>query len=195
MLPNEFILLDAEYTCWEGSMARNWSQVWEHREVVQIGALRIKTQGLLEVVDQLNVISRPKINPLLSTYFSDLTGITQAKLEVDGVDFPVAYDSVARFTEGGTLPVYTWGDGDEAALRETCALHGIEFEQTFKQPYVDIRAHFRSHGVKVENYQSGTVYKSVNAIAQGLPHDALGDVLSMYVVIKALSEQGEPQNG
>ena len=41
-LPDTFIIFDTEFTAWEGSMQRGWSGQNEHREIVQISAIRIK---------------------------------------------------------------------------------------------------------------------------------------------------------
>ena len=40
-LPNEFIIFDTEYTSWEGSLKRNWSNKNEYKELVAIGALHV----------------------------------------------------------------------------------------------------------------------------------------------------------
>ena len=39
-LPPTIVLLDTEYTTWEGAQDRNWSGLNEHREIVQIGAIK-----------------------------------------------------------------------------------------------------------------------------------------------------------
>ncbi len=38
----EVVILDTEYTGWEGSFERNWSGLDEHREIVQIDAIKLK---------------------------------------------------------------------------------------------------------------------------------------------------------
>ena len=38
----EFVLFDLEFTAWEGSLERGWSEPWEAREIIQIGAVRVK---------------------------------------------------------------------------------------------------------------------------------------------------------
>lgn len=42
ILPDEFIIFDTEYTAWEGSNERNWSEGWEEKELVKIAAMKVK---------------------------------------------------------------------------------------------------------------------------------------------------------
>jgi len=37
----QIIIFDTEYTAWEGAKERNWSGSGEHREIVQIAAVKI----------------------------------------------------------------------------------------------------------------------------------------------------------
>ena len=39
---NVFVLYDTEYTSWEGSLQRGWSRPDEHRELVQLSAIRVR---------------------------------------------------------------------------------------------------------------------------------------------------------
>ena len=71
-----FVAVDLKYTSWEGSLERGWSRPHEHREVVQIGAVRLDAGNGFAEVDALDVLVRPQRNPVLSEYFVALTGIT-----------------------------------------------------------------------------------------------------------------------
>ena len=42
---NAFVFYDTEYTSWEGAMQRNWSGPNEHRELVQLSAIRVRRWG------------------------------------------------------------------------------------------------------------------------------------------------------
>src|SRR5882762_1688961 len=62
------VVYDLEYTAWEGSQARGWSGPGEHREVVQIGAVRLDPhRGWAETASLARLV-RPRINPRLSAY-------------------------------------------------------------------------------------------------------------------------------
>jgi len=73
-IPNEFIIFDTEFTSWKGSQERNWSGKNEYMELVQIGALKVKKgDNRLEIVEIFSIFVKPKINPILSQYFINLT--------------------------------------------------------------------------------------------------------------------------
>ena len=59
ILPEEIIILDLEYTAWQGSFERGYNLPNEHREIVQIAALKIETENLSEI-DILSIIVKPR---------------------------------------------------------------------------------------------------------------------------------------
>jgi inhibitor of KinA sporulation pathway (predicted exonuclease) len=81
----DFVLADLEYTSWDGAMARDWGGPGEFREIVQIGAVKVTRAGGWHEVDALMVLVRPTLNPVLSDYFTNLTGITDADIARAGV--------------------------------------------------------------------------------------------------------------
>src|ERR1700744_5659663 len=78
-------VFDLEFTAWECSMASHWLRPGEFKEVVQIGALKLDA-GDFTVLDQLDILVRPRINPRLSPYFEELTGITDSQVQSRGVE-------------------------------------------------------------------------------------------------------------
>ncbi len=114
--------IDTEWTCWRGSAERNWSGPGEHREIISIGSILLNP-NFVEIAS-LHLFVRPKINPLLSHYCVDLTGIGQAFIDANGIPFPDAVDIFHRFLQLGEGPIFSNG-GDETVLRENCALLGV----------------------------------------------------------------------
>src|ERR1700748_1524538 len=82
-------VFDLEYTAWECSMARHWLMPGEYREVVPIGAVKLDADSF-HILDEFDVLVKPRINPQPSPYFENLTGITAAMVARRGVDFAVA---------------------------------------------------------------------------------------------------------
>lgn len=118
----DIVVFDLEFTAWEGSQAHRWSRPGEHREVVQIGAVRLDPAAGLREVAACEIVVRPRINPVLSDYFVSLTGLTQRRVERDGVPFPVAIAGFLDFCEGA---VALLSNGpDHAVLAENVALNG-----------------------------------------------------------------------
>lgn len=117
-------ILDLEFTAWEGSLARDWGGAEEWREIVQIGILLADAGAGFEVVDEYEVMVRPRRNPMLSGYFVGLTGITQARLDAEGLELSAALPGMASLAARAERMVFNGRDGE--ILRENCELAGVE---------------------------------------------------------------------
>lgn len=124
-------ILDLEFTAWKGSFQRNWSELWEWREIVQIGFLLVDAGREFSVCDEVEILVRPSRNPILSDYFTSLTGITQDELEEKAVTFEDAIGRLCEFFASGEFIIFNGNDGE--ILRENCAIHDMAL------PYQEIR--------------------------------------------------------
>lgn len=117
----EMVVFDLEWTAWEGSLARNWSGPGEYREIIQIGAVRLDATGfdLLAVLDLLVLSVR---NPVLSDYIMKLSGLTNERMQAEGVSLGAALQEFEVFTGG--RPLWCNG-GDAAVLRDNCVLQDL----------------------------------------------------------------------
>ncbi|BAE48845.1 Inhibitor of the KinA pathway to sporulation [Paramagnetospirillum magneticum AMB-1] len=173
------VVYDLEYTTWEGARERRWSGPGEHREVVQVGAVRLDDGA------ELSLLVKPRLNPGLSTYFTDLTGITQDQVDRAGMDFPEALCRLADFAAGADLGS---NGADEGVLRENCALTGCAFPFDGRcrdlAPLLITAAGAQAH-----------IYSCEMAATFGLnadqrAHDALGDARQVAQVLRHLLKTG-----
>ena len=185
---NHIILFDFEYTAWEGSKARNWSEPWEHREIIQIAAIRVAVENGVSEIESFDCLVHPKKNPRLSAYITALTGIEQAVLDARGRTFPEAFAGFYAFCEQGQIPIYCYGD-DLSVLVENCAIHDMPLA-SFPAGMFDIRAIFEQAGVNTQPHTSGTIYQAVGAEFSQPAHNALNDVRSLAVTIRQLTRDG-----
>lgn len=184
----DLILFDTEYTAWDGSQQRCWSEPWEHREIIQIAAVKITVeQGYVETAC-FDRLVRPQLNPLLSAYITRLTGITQPEIDACGVPFAGAYRDFYTFCEQGRLPLFSWGD-DPGVLRENCALTGLPFGD-YPAGLHDIRDVLEEVGIDTRLYSSGTVYQALGLVFPHASHNALNDVRSLAITLAELAQQG-----
>ena len=179
------VLYDLEYTAWEGSMARRWLDPGEFREVVQIGAVKIDA-GTLETVAEFNLLVRPVLNKVLSSYFENLTGITNAMLAERGVDFREAYIRFAEFAGGG--PIVSFGR-DDLVLVHNLALYGIHDAPALPVHH-NIAPWLNANGVSTKGHHSSDVARLCGAVFQGRAHDALDDARSLAAGSRALIARG-----
>ncbi|HLU93880.1 MAG TPA: 3'-5' exonuclease [Membranihabitans sp.] len=108
----KFILFDIEATCWDG-YHRNGIQ-----EIIELGAVCVDHFG--EEVDRYVSFVRPVINPRLSRFCTDLTGITQREVDT-ALTFGEIYDEFEDWAQADADTWFvSWGDFDPDILNEEC---------------------------------------------------------------------------
>ncbi len=196
----------SRYTSWEGAMGRNWSGPNEHRELVQLSAIRVRRWGTssthtqlpptsrtrklaghvslgtsatvatpllrrdgeLLIVEQLKMTVKPRLNPTLSQYLIDLTGITQQEVDEDGVTLAEALRRFYVFCGGAWsnfLPTTSFG-GDHEVLLENIALHEENSNKNELSVYSgwlaghhDVVPFFVNFGLDRSGFSSGTLHR------------------------------------
>ena len=127
MTNRTIIIYDSEWTSWDGARSRSWSGPGEEKELVQIGMVKLANTQNLKEIDVFDVLIKPKINPVLSKYFIDLTGITQEILEKYGKSFNKTLPSIARFLGPDKISVYCFGIKDKKVLEHNCILNNVKY--------------------------------------------------------------------
>ncbi len=177
-------VFDLEYTAWSGSQARGWSEPWEHKEVIQIGAVRLDADAGFEARGSLAVLVRPVRNPRLSDYITDLTGITDAMIDAEGVELAEALDGLADFAEG---PLLTFG-GDGEVLRGNCALVGIDMPLAPGRVVNLGPALCRALGADYWSTSSSDLPALAGLEVPGRRHDALADARAIAMALAKLRQ-------
>ena len=179
-----YILFDTEFTAWEGSQKRNWSNDNEYREIIQISALKIKNGKIL---DKLNIYVKPCINKILSDYIINLTGITNYKIMTQGVSFKNALEEFYIFSENYEL--YSYGN-DYDVILENMKINKIMDDKYFKieKKFKDFKDILKKYtNINVNKYSSGTIYKALDIkINNHKIHDSQSDIYSMYKVCEKI---------
>lgn len=168
-LPPCFVVFDLEYTTWEGAMERGWKGPGEHREIVQIGAIRY--EGGQEHA-AFNCLIRPVINTRLSAYFTKLTGIDQATVDADGLALGAGLELFAAFIDG--LPAFCFGT-DADIIAENCSLQRID-NPLDQHPTRDVRpAILAALGPLPGRITSSDLPRLIGLPAVGQAHEAVAD--------------------
>jgi inhibitor of KinA sporulation pathway (predicted exonuclease) len=184
----QVIIFDLEYTAWEGSMARGWLAPGEFREVVQIGAVKLDADSFA-VEAEFDVLVRPRFNPVLSPYFERLTGISNARLAAEGMDFRRAYDRFLDFA--GQNPIAAFGR-DEKVLEENLRLCGVRDARALPLFY-DLRGWFAVQGIDPRGRLSCEIAPALGVPFVGRMHNALDDARSLAAGMEAVAARGQPR--
>jgi inhibitor of KinA sporulation pathway (predicted exonuclease) len=169
------IIVDTEYTTWPGALESGWALPNQHREVVQIAAVRVDAE--FNVVDEFDVLVRPTINAILSDLFIDLTHINQLDVDQRGSRFSERLQELWWFANSGKLPVICM-NADEAVMHENCRINNIEFP--FENSWHRLRPYLEKRGIDLRNLSSGDLHRlTPHPLEGGHTHYALHDVKSM----------------
>ena len=179
-----YILFDTEFTAWKGSQENNWSKPNEHRELVQLVAYKIY-KG--KIIKKLGYYIRPTINKVLSKYFTNLTGITNYKIQKNGIHPEMALCKFYEFTKHCKY-VYSYGN-DWPVLKENLILNNM-FKGKFilwEKKFYDFKNLIKQYSnVNTKNYSSGTIHKAFGITLSGKHHNAEYDVQSLYLTLNKL---------
>lgn len=123
-LTGPVVIFNLEWTAWEGSRERDWSGPKEEREIIEIGAVKLNSaDGFKEIVAFENLV-RPTRNPIVSSYFTELTGITQTLIDNEAMPFREAITFFEGFVGYDGAPILCFGR-EEEILRHNCAINNL----------------------------------------------------------------------
>lgn len=176
------VVADLEYTSWEGALEGGWSEPGQFREVVQIGAVRLDAgNGCAELAD-FSVLVQPSINPELSDYFTGLTGITNAAVARNGIEFATALDNFAAFV--GSDVVVSHGH-DDAVIADECAFKEMA-NPLAGSDWRDVNPAIRK--ITGRRMPSSALPAHFGLAASESAHDALADARSLARVLAHLQQ-------
>ena len=177
-------VFDFEYTTWEGAAARRWSGPGEYFEVVQIGAIVLELEPDLPEIAAFEVLTRPVLNPTLSDYFTELTGISNVDLELGALSFADGFGQFVQFCAGANRIVSN--GRDDSALRDNCHWRGVDWPFVASS-FGDLRSMFENRVGKLNNAAwSSNMPVSLGLPAPGGAHTGLGDVRAIAIALRAM---------
>jgi len=185
--PRTAIVFDLEFTAWEGSLARGWSEPGEFKEIVQIGAVKLDRAGL-KMLDSLTILVQPRVNPMLSDYLVALTGITNEALAEQAVDFITAYRVFLDFV--ADAGIWAFG-GDDRIIAANLALYGLEKAMPIPR-HTDVCPWFAENGVDLRGKHACDTAEAAGARFDGRRHNALDDARSVALGMATLVARGAP---
>lgn len=181
----KIIIWDTEYTSWPGCQENGWdNEKEEYREIIQIGAVKFDTSRL-EVLDGFDKAIRPQINPELSDYIKDLTGLSQKRID-EADKFETVLKAFIEWSQN--LKLYSYGN-DLDVVRRNIELYNPEIDLEQRR-FKDMRKKFLENGVPVDNWNSGDIAHYFDPGKELLrQHDAYNDARNMAEAVKMMIRQ------
>ena len=178
-------VFDLEYTAWECSMARRWLAPGEFKEVVQIGAVKLDADSF-ESLAEFDMLVKPRINAVLSSYLEKLTGITNERLDRHGVDFADGYAAFLDFAGEG--PIAAFGQ-DQRVLEDNIRLYGLS-EARALPVFYDLRGWFAALGIDPRGMHSCELAPALGTAFTGQSHNALDDARAIVSAMAMMARRG-----
>ena len=150
-------------------------------EVIQIGA--VKMDENMRICGSYQIIVRPKYFKKLHRHVSELTGISQQKMDM-GVSLPEAAERFRRFC-GKDFAFLTWGPDDSPMLKENFHVHGLD--HAWLDNTYDLQPIFNAQTDGASKQRSLEYAMEYFSLVQNLPaHDALNDAYFTALVAQKL---------
>jgi inhibitor of KinA sporulation pathway (predicted exonuclease) len=179
------VLFDLEFTAWAGSMERNWMAPGEFREVVQIGAVKVDADSIA-VVGEFECLVKPRLNPVISDYLTQLTGIPNDAVAARGIDFAEAFARFVAFAKGGVIAAF---GRDDLIFLENIRLYGWRDAPSIPR-YMNVIPWLVENGIDPRGKHACDVAALCGTTFKGREHDALEDARSVAAGVAALIKRG-----
>ena len=186
------VIYDCENLTNRTSPSRFWCGPWDpDPTIVQIGAVRLGLDGDAPLLDTFDVIVRPKGRdgtPVeLDPFFTELTGITPARVADEGVPLADALARFDAFADGDRM--WSWGKDELNMIAVSCWIEGI-VPPMRPDRFGNAAALVLAAGVPqevVDRTRSNTLAATVGAATPPLrPHDGVDDARSVAYALAHL---------
>lgn len=180
----EYIILDMEWNQpWPGSYAAQRPlPIHISGEIIQIGAVRMSEQQ--QILDEFQVLIRPKFFRRLNSRVSKLTGIKESRLRAEGLSFDDAINEFYNWC-GDDCIFLTWGFDDIPLLEGNMLLHG--YDPVWIKRWYNAQMFFNAQtGSGSSQKALGTAMELMSIPASRPAHDALGDAYHTALICSKL---------
>ena len=179
-----YIVMDMEWNQpWPGSpSSKKVLPVAIRGEIIQIGAVRVNEAQ--EVLDEFQIMIKPKYYRHLNRRVSKLTGIKETQLREEGVPFPEAVELFKAWC-GEDIIFLTWGFDDIGILRENLQL--FELNTDFTERWYNAQMIFNAQTDGSNAQKALKTAMEIFGIEATRPaHDALGDAYHTALICARL---------
>lgn len=169
-----YIILDLEATCWKDRSLNN------PNEIIEIGAVKIDEHG--EIIDEFCQFIRPKLNPILSEFCTELTTIEQSD-----IDCSEAYNVVLKnFWDWIDLsqPYFlcSWGYYDKKQFILDCDLYKLDTK--WLDPHISLKHQYAEINKLRRPIGMGGALKREGIKLQGTHHRGIDDARNIAKIFQ-----------
>lgn len=119
-LTDRINVVDVESTCWQGDPPDG-----QVSEIIQVGIAQLDLRRFDAVLCESIYVEPSKSK--VGDFCTELTGITQQKVDTHGVPFEAACKILQKEYRASSYPWASWGDYDRRKFEEECSDGGIRY--------------------------------------------------------------------
>ncbi|HEY1122687.1 MAG TPA: 3'-5' exonuclease [Haloferula sp.] len=171
-------IVDFEATCCDQQ-----SFPRDQMEIIEIGAVAVDA-ATGAVFSEFGTFTRPVRHPLLSSFCTTLTTITQSEVEA-APTFAEALASFAAWLARFERPVFcSWGDYDRNQLEKDCDFHRLPVP--FSNGHRNLKKEFSKAIGTTERFGLGQALDRLGLTFEGTPHRGIDDAKNIARVYKKI---------
>jgi len=179
-----YIIYDLEATCWQD----NTDKVME---TIEIGAVRYSLHdNIFEPVDSFNSFIQPVYNPILSSFCTELTSITQEQVN-NAEQFPSVFPEFMKWADRDeTESMFcSWGEYDWKQFSRDCRLHKMDFPIKPEQ-IINLKTSFSDYCGTKKRFGVRRALKRMDMEFEGAHHRGIDDAKNIAKIVKAMFDDG-----
>jgi inhibitor of KinA sporulation pathway (predicted exonuclease) len=127
----KIIIFDLEATCWKSGNK-------DKMQAIEFGAVQLDP-FTLKIVSEFQRFVRPTLEPVLSEFCKELTGIKQDDVNV-AEPFLVVFREFCDWIGEGGFEIYSWGEYDLEQLKQDCKIAGIKMNKRIVKRHQNLKA-------------------------------------------------------
>lgn len=184
--------LDFEATCWPAEEKPELYATAVPQEIIEFPCIKVDTK-YFNIVSQFHTYVKPRFQPILSEFCTQLTGIMQETVD-DQPEFPQVLQDFQRWLDenNGSNQNYafvTCGNWDLGiCLPNQCRDYGLETPKWIYKTVNLKKAHQKVHGKYARSFKE--ILEQNGLEFQGRPHSGIDDTKNVVRVIKSLASKG-----
>lgn len=175
---SNYLICDLEATCWDDR-----PQTIEQMEIIEIGCVVCSPEG--RPISEFSTLCKPVREPLLSTFCTNLTGITQDMVDT-APEYYQALNDLDAWTKDYPIAAWgSWGEYDRRQFRAMAEHTGVTPEFT-QQPHFNVRKVYQTWRGANRKADVHHALQNFGMKWEGPQHRALDDVRNISRLIPHL---------
>jgi inhibitor of KinA sporulation pathway (predicted exonuclease) len=172
----DYVVVDLEATCWEGSSVENM-------EIIEIGAVCLDGE-LLRPKSDFQQFVRPVTNPALTDFCKELTGIGQRQIDA-ATAFPASFEDFLQWTGQKDFRLCSWGAFDDELFGAELDRHDLIWPDRFRGHVNLKKLHAHAYSLSSELGLQQALQKHGLSF-EGEPHRGIDDARNISKIAQMI---------